>query len=160
METPPGSWHCPSQLTTGHLHTSRTHHGPHTAAGRKLVLRGQQRPGGAHEGTRQGMVRRKMGAMAMPDCVTPSEGQNLTVKTESTLETRQFLRNLGAKFEEIQLMAEKRRPPAALTPAHRFSIRNGAGRGAPPPPFREAWEVGREVSVGTRRGQCHLYSDL
>ncbi|XP_054573888.1 fatty acid-binding protein 5-like [Eptesicus fuscus] len=47
-----------------------------------------------------GMALRKMGAMAKPDCVISSDGQHLTVKTESTLKTTQFSCNLGEKFEE------------------------------------------------------------
>lgn len=41
-----------------------------------------------------------MGAMAKPDGVITSDGQNLTVKTESTLKVTQFSCNLRAEFEE------------------------------------------------------------
>ncbi|XP_064437664.1 fatty acid-binding protein 5-like [Mirounga angustirostris] len=47
-----------------------------------------------------GMALRKVGAMAKPDCIISSDGKNLTIKTESTLKTTQFSRNLGEKFEE------------------------------------------------------------
>ena len=47
-----------------------------------------------------GMALRKMGAIAKPDCIITSDGQNLTVKTESTFKTTQFSCKLGEKFEE------------------------------------------------------------
>lgn len=46
------------------------------------------------------MALRKMGAMAKPDCVITTDGQNLTIKMESTLKTTQFSCTLGEKFEE------------------------------------------------------------
>lgn len=46
------------------------------------------------------MALRKMGAIAKPDCIITSDGQNLTVKTESTFKTTQFSCKLGEKFEE------------------------------------------------------------
>ncbi|KAM5315273.1 fatty acid-binding protein 5-like [Glossophaga mutica] len=42
-----------------------------------------------------GMALRKMGAMAKPDCVITFDSKTLTVKSESTLKTTQFLCNLG-----------------------------------------------------------------
>ncbi|XP_045883762.1 fatty acid-binding protein 5-like [Meles meles] len=47
-----------------------------------------------------GMALRKVGAIAKPDCITSSDGKNLTIKTESTLKTTQFSCNLREKFEE------------------------------------------------------------
>ncbi|XP_032258361.1 fatty acid-binding protein 5-like [Phoca vitulina] len=47
-----------------------------------------------------GMALRKVGEMAKTDCIISSDGKNLTVKTESTLQTTQFSCNLGEKFEE------------------------------------------------------------
>ncbi|XP_011370848.2 fatty acid-binding protein, epidermal [Pteropus vampyrus] len=47
-----------------------------------------------------GMALRKMGAIAKPDCIITSDGQNLTIKSESTLKTTQFSCKLGEKFEE------------------------------------------------------------
>lgn len=41
-----------------------------------------------------------MGAMAKPDCVITSAGQNLMVNTESTLKVTQCSCNLRDKFEE------------------------------------------------------------
>lgn len=47
-----------------------------------------------------GLALRKMGAMAKPDCIITCDGNNVTVKTESTLKTTQFSCTLGEKFDE------------------------------------------------------------
>lgn len=43
---------------------------------------------------------RKMGAMAKPDCIITCDGNNITVKTESTVKTTVFSCTLGEKFDE------------------------------------------------------------
>lgn len=47
-----------------------------------------------------GLALRKMGAMAKPDCIITCDGNNLTVKTESTVKTTVFSCTLGEKFDE------------------------------------------------------------
>lgn len=47
-----------------------------------------------------GLTLRKMGAMAKPDCIITLDGNNLTVKTESTVKTTVFSCTLGEKFDE------------------------------------------------------------
>ncbi|XP_062940587.1 fatty acid-binding protein 5-like [Cynocephalus volans] len=49
---------------------------------------------------RVGLALPKIGAMAKPDCIVSCDGQNLTIKTESTLKTIQLSCALGEKFEE------------------------------------------------------------
>jgi fatty acid-binding protein 5 len=41
-----------------------------------------------------------MAAMAKPDCIITCDGNNITVKTESTVKTTVFSCNLGEKFDE------------------------------------------------------------
>lgn len=47
-----------------------------------------------------GLALRKMAAMAKPDCIITCDGNNITVKTESTVKTTVFSCNLGEKFDE------------------------------------------------------------
>nr|XP_037858542.1 fatty acid-binding protein 5-like [Chlorocebus sabaeus] len=47
-----------------------------------------------------GIALRNMGATAKPDCIITSDGENFTIKPETTLKTTQFSCTLGEKFEE------------------------------------------------------------
>ena len=47
-----------------------------------------------------GLALRKMAAMAKPDCIITCDGNNITVKTESTVKTTVFSCTLGEKFDE------------------------------------------------------------
>ncbi|XP_028924146.1 fatty acid-binding protein 5 [Ornithorhynchus anatinus] len=47
-----------------------------------------------------GMALRKVGALAKPDVYISVDGDNVTIKTESTMKTSQFSCKLGEKFEE------------------------------------------------------------
>uniref|UniRef100_A0A8C6GVD4 Cytosolic fatty-acid binding proteins domain-containing protein n=1 Tax=Mus spicilegus TaxID=10103 RepID=A0A8C6GVD4_MUSSI len=47
-----------------------------------------------------GLALRKMAAMAKPDCIIICDGNNITVKTESTVKTTVFSCTLGEKFDE------------------------------------------------------------
>ncbi|XP_032185069.1 fatty acid-binding protein 5-like [Mustela erminea] len=62
-----------------------------------------------------GMALRKVGAMAKPDCIVSSDGKNLTIKTESTLKTAQFLCNLGEKLEETTADGRKTQTVCSFT---------------------------------------------
>uniref|UniRef100_A0A8C5KC06 Lipocalin/cytosolic fatty-acid binding domain-containing protein n=1 Tax=Jaculus jaculus TaxID=51337 RepID=A0A8C5KC06_JACJA len=60
-----------------------------------------------------GLALRKMGAMAKPDCIITCDGNNLSIKTESTLKTTQLNCTLGEKFEET--IADGRRTQTVCT---------------------------------------------
>lgn len=64
------------------------------------------------------MALRKMGAIAKPDCIITSDGQNLTIKSESTLKTTQFSCKLGEKFEETTADGRKTQVSSHF-PGHR-----------------------------------------
>ncbi|KAL6058741.1 hypothetical protein STEG23_008595 [Scotinomys teguina] len=62
-----------------------------------------------------GLALRKMGAMAKPDCIITCDGNNITVKTESTLKTTQFSCTLGEQFEETTADGRKTQLSACVS---------------------------------------------
>ena len=80
---------------------------------------------------RVGLALRKMAAMAKPDCIITCDGNNITVKTESTVKTTVFSCNLGEKFDETT--ADGRKTETVCVPSKTVpwsSTSNGTGRRA------------------------------
>ena len=60
-----------------------------------------------------GLALRKMAAMAKPDSIITCDGNNITIKTESTVKTTVFSCTLGEKFDET--MADGRKTEMVCT---------------------------------------------
>ncbi|ELV10163.1 Fatty acid-binding protein, epidermal [Tupaia chinensis] len=76
-----------------------------------------------------GIAQPKMGAMAKPGHTIICDGNNLTVKTESTLTTTWFSCILREKFEETTGNGRKTQT-VTLRMVHWFNIKNGMGKKA------------------------------
>ncbi|XP_075827609.1 fatty acid-binding protein 5 isoform X1 [Microtus pennsylvanicus] len=75
-----------------------------------------------------GLALRKMGAMAKPDCVISCDGNNITVKTESTLKTTQFSCTLGEKFDETTADGRKTQTICTFTDGALVQHQNWDGK--------------------------------
>lgn len=92
--------------------------------------------------------------MVKPACITPSEGNSITIKLgESTLEDDHFPVPCWRSLMRLQLIAELLSQPYLVTQTVPCSSSNsGAGR--------NAQRKGEDWEAGLCREQCHLHSHL
>ncbi|EDL35439.1 mCG22278 [Mus musculus] len=101
-----------------------------------------------------GLALRKMAAMAKPDSIITCDGNNITIKTESTVKTTVFSCTLGEKFDET--MADGRKTEMVCTFQDGALVQHQQWEGEHDNRKTEGWEV----DCGACHEQCHLHSGL